>query len=83
MLIAALKEFAREFRRPVLLIHGDTHRLRLDRPFAEDPALARLQRLEVQGHPQVGGVMVRIDNRSAEPFHFSPIPDAPGGWRLR
>ena len=79
-LIGALKDFARRFARPVLMIHGDTHNLRIDRPYANEPGLSKVQRLEVQGHPRVGGVMVRIDNRAAEPFRFNPIPDALDAW---
>lgn len=82
-LIAALKAFAGHFARPVLLIHGDTHSLRIDRPYADKPELAKVQRLEVQGYPRVGGVMVQIDNRAAEPFHFHPIPNALDGWDLQ
>ena len=56
---------------PVLLIHGDTHRFRFDRPL-QDPdsggAIARVQRLEVPGSPLVAGVRVRIDPDAAEPF---------------
>lgn len=79
-LIAALKDFARQFKKPVLLIHGDTHNLQIDRPYAADPELRNIQRLEVQGHPRVGGVLVRIDDEAAEPFRFTPIPDALEAW---
>ncbi len=81
--VAALQDFARAFGRPVLLIHGDTHSLKIDRPYADDPLLARVQRLEVQGHPRVGGVMVRIDQTATDPFSFSPIPDALDAWETR
>jgi hypothetical protein len=79
-LIAALKAFALQLARPVLLIHGDTHRLKIDRPFSKLTGLEKVQRLEVQGHPLVGGVMIEIDHRRPEPFRFDPIPAALESW---
>ena len=61
---------------PVLLIHGDTHRFRFDRPLTEPDsgrAIARLQRLEVPGSPLVAGVRVRIDPDAAKPFDVKVV----------
>jgi hypothetical protein len=59
------------FPGPVLLIHGDTHRFRHDRPLI-DPATGspfeRLVRVEVPGSPMVGGVWVSVDPDAPEPF---------------
>jgi hypothetical protein len=59
------------FDGPVLVIHGDTHSYKLDRPL-RDPAggapIARLQRLEVPGSPTVAGVWVSVDPDADEVF---------------
>ncbi len=45
----ALQDILGKWPRPVLVIHGDTHRFRFDRPWPQIDA--RLQRLEVFGSP--------------------------------
>jgi hypothetical protein len=42
-LIAQLKRRAARFRRPVVLVHGDTHVHRLDHPWKDVPNLTRLE----------------------------------------
>ena len=42
-LIALLKHRAAAFRRPVLLVHGDTHVHKLDHPWKDAPNLTRLE----------------------------------------
>ena len=42
-LVARLKRRATEFRRPVVLVHGDTHHYRLDHPWKDAPNLTRLE----------------------------------------
>ena len=64
------------FPGPVLLIHGDTHRFRHDRPLI-DPATGspfdRLVRVEVPGSPTVGGVWITVDPRAPDPFGVEPV----------
>lgn len=67
--VLALTRQARRFARPVLLIHGDTHRYRFDRPVADAPNLARL---ETFGAPHVGWVKVTVDPASPELFAIAP-----------
>ena len=71
-LIALMGRFAG----PVLVLHGDTHRFRHDRPLI-DPATggpyARLVRVEVPGSPTVGGVWIRVDPDAPEPFAADPV----------
>jgi hypothetical protein len=66
----------RRFPGPVLLIHGDTHRFKHDRPLI-DPATGspfdRLVRVEVPGSPTVGGVWITVDPRAADPFGVEPV----------
>ena len=73
-ILTALREEAEAFGRPVLLIHGDTHTLRLDRPFwsEEQPDLPNLMRLETFGDPDVGWIQVRVDPGTRGLFGFTP-----------
>jgi hypothetical protein len=71
----ALVEVAKEFGKPVLLVHGDEHQYIVDRPF-RDPVtgepISNLQRLETFGSPAIGWVDVVVDTTLAEPFRFEP-----------
>ncbi len=66
-----------EFKKPVLLIHGDSHTFRIDRPFknSEGDTLANLIRLEVFGSSDIHAVRVLVEpnavNRSI--FSFQPV----------
>ncbi len=66
----------RSFPGPVLVLHGDTHRFRMDRPLI-DPArgipFERLVRVEVPGSPIVGGVWITVDPEAREPFVADPV----------
>ena len=75
------------FDGPVLLIHGDTHRYRFDRPII-DPAtgapIERVHRLEVPGSPFVAGVWVSVDPAAAEVFGVETLyPGAAENWLER
>ncbi|MFN0160688.1 MAG: metallophosphoesterase [Burkholderiales bacterium] len=58
-----LARAARAFGRPVLVVHGDTHRYQLDRPLKDEAgeSIANVTRLEVFGSPDLGWVRVTID----------------------
>jgi hypothetical protein len=75
-LLAALRDAAARLRRPVLLIHGDTHWQRVDRPFvdANGTVLPYLQRMETYGSPWVGWVKVTVDPADPDLFRFDPKP---------
>ncbi len=64
------------FNGEVLLIHGDTHRYRMDQPLA-DPrgrsALRNFTRLEVFGHPFTNWVRVRVSQHAGK-VTFTPSP---------
>jgi len=71
----ALVELAREFAKPILVIHGDEHRYTVDRPFRDrvtGQPIANLYRLETFGSPDIGWVDVVVDTTLAEPFRFEP-----------
>ena len=77
----ALIGLASQFRKPVLVVHGDEHQYIVDRPF-RDPVtgapIANLQRLETFGSPDIGWVDVVVDTTLAEPFRFEP--NLTPGW---
>lgn len=83
LLEALLKETI-EFPGQVLLIHGDTHWHRIDRPLlnpANGQRVASFTRLETFGYPIMGWVKVIIDTESPSLFRFeshaydaSPFP---------
>lgn len=60
------------FARPVLLVHGDTHTMRVDHPewTPETGILPNLTRLEGYGSPRVGWVEVLVDADGPEVFAF-------------
>ncbi len=61
---------------PVLLIHGDSHAYKTDRPFADarGKPIANLWRLEVFGEPRLHAVWVRVAAAGSQPpFRFTPI----------
>ncbi len=69
-----------EFGKPILLLHGDTHTFRFDRPLTLPETGERVEnvfRLEVFGAPTVGWVEVNVNTNSADVFSISPrvLPD--------
>ncbi len=74
--LAALRAAAEQLRRPVLLVHGDTHWQRVDNPFTDATGrpIANLTRLETYGSPWVGWVRVTVDRGDPRVFTFEPRP---------
>lgn len=67
----ALRREVETFGRPVLLVHGDSHRFILDRPWwnaATGAGVQNLIRLETFGSPTVGWVRVEVDPQSPGVF---------------
>ena len=66
-LLAALAREARDYRGEVLLVHGDTHRHRVDQPL-RDPVsgatLANFTRVEVFGYPTMNWVRIRVTEQA-------------------
>jgi len=72
--LAQVQAAAARLKKPVLLIHGDSHTQRVDTPFADpmgNPVL-NITRLETYGSPFVGWVKVSVDPDEPEVFHFEP-----------
>ncbi len=76
---------AKAYGKPVLLIHGDSHVLIIDRPLTEagantgigqtiaSPTLKNVTRLQVMGESDVGAVEVTVDTNTPGVFGFRPI----------
>ena len=75
-LLAALADEARRYEGEVLLIHGDTHWFRFDRPLVDPYSGQRVQnvtRLEVYGSPFVNWIYVTVNTDGAR-AQFSATP---------
>jgi hypothetical protein len=66
--------------KPVLYVHGDGHRYRVDQPLRDlltHDRIATFTRVEVFGSPVVGWVRVSVDPDAASPFAIAPGGEAP------
>jgi glycerophosphoryl diester phosphodiesterase len=63
-----LEDRAREFRRPVLLLQGDTHLYKTDRPLSRAPNLTRIV---VQGETASEWLRLTIDPRTRQVFDWA------------
>jgi len=74
--LLAFSKGAQALRKPVLLIHGDSHRLIIDQPLKaenQQQVLENVIRLEVMGDKQVQAVEVSVNPRAEQPFDFKPL----------
>jgi hypothetical protein len=73
--VSALTKGAVLFGKPVLLVHGDFHEYKLDKPFTDSAGktIENLTRLEVHGAPNVWAVKIRIDPASPALFKIAPL----------
>lgn len=72
--VAQLRQSAQRLRKPMLLVHGDSHTYRVDTP-VNDPAgqpIANLTRVETYGSPFVGWVRITVDPGAPGVFTFEP-----------
>jgi hypothetical protein len=67
-LVSRLRKRARRFGKPVLLVHGDTHRYRLDNPWKDTPNLTRLETF-----PTFTTEWVQVVARPATPEVFTIV----------
>lgn len=67
-----LLPLAKQFERPVLVIHGDSHQFRVDNPFRDSlgQPITNLTRLEVFGATDTRAVKVQVDLGSRSVFGF-------------
>ena len=74
--LATIETEARAFTKPVLLVHSDEHRYRLEqgRRFRRDgETLANVTRLETFGAVDIHGVFVTVDPGSPQVFLAGPL----------
>lgn len=72
----AFSQSARDFKNPVLLIHGDSHKLLIDQPLKtldRKYTLENVMRLQVMGAEYVQAMEIIVDTKSEQPFAFKPI----------
>ncbi len=73
--LAALRRLAVAYGRPVLLVHGDGHVLRIDQPLRDNAGrtLETVTRLMVMGAQEVHAVRVTVDPAEPGLFSFTPV----------
>ena len=74
--VGAFVKRAEAFKKPILLIHGDSHTFRIDQPFKGSDGKAVLDnvtRLEVFGSKHVHAVQVHVNTDAGGVFSFQPI----------
>ena len=77
--LALLRQEAARFAGPVVLVHGDTHRQRIDQPLTDPGSgepVRNLTRVETFGWPFFGWVLGTVDARDPQVFRFEAKP-----WR--
>jgi hypothetical protein len=68
----ALEEETIAFGRPVVLVHGDSHTFRIDKPMVSERHPLNFSRVETFGSPDVYWVRATVDPREEEVFSFEP-----------
>lgn len=79
-LVEQLRREAPKLKKPVLVIHGDTHAFRFDRPWAGEAGLARLLRVETFGSPLLNWVRVDVDPQHPLLFRVRPGTRSAGDY---
>ena len=69
---AALEAEVTAFDGPVVLVHGDSHTFRIDRPVISGTRPLSFTRVETFGSPDVHWVRATVDPRDPEVFSFEP-----------
>jgi len=73
--IDALERETIRFQKPVVLVHGDSHYFRIDKPLLGTRSKRRLEnftRVETFGNPDVHWVRARVDFDNPNVFSFEP-----------
>ncbi|HKH12914.1 MAG TPA: metallophosphoesterase family protein [Rubrobacter sp.] len=68
----ALEEEVVAFGKPVVLVHGDSHMFRIDKPVISERRPLNFTRVETFGSPDVHWVRATVDPRDEEVFSFEP-----------
>jgi len=73
--LGALEREVRAFGKPVVLVHGDTHQFRIDKPMRDSQSgqpIENFTRVETFGTPDVRWVKGTVDVRDPQVFRFEP-----------
>lgn len=69
-----LVDETRAFNGQVVLVHGDTHFFKIDKPMTnQSDMLKNFTRVETFGSPNIHWVKVSVDTKSPNVFHFEPV----------
>ncbi len=72
--LAALRQHAQAFGKPVLVIHGDRHRFTVDKPLYQGRQLMyHVTRLMVFGDAEVHGALINVDTDDPDIFSFKTL----------
>jgi hypothetical protein len=74
--LTSLSQNSARLKKPILLIHGDSHRLIIDQPLKapnQRDTLENVIRLEVMGAEQVQAVEIGVIPGASQPFEFKPL----------
>jgi uncharacterized protein YkuJ len=72
--VQAIEAGAKEFNKPILVIHGDSHELIIDNFRGTDGKIVpKVMRLQVMGEKYVNAVKVIVDPKSPGVFGFVPL----------
>lgn len=69
---SALEREVVAFDKPVVLVHGDSHTFRIDKPVISEERPLNFTRVETFGNPDVHWVRATVDPRDEEVFSFEP-----------
>ncbi|WP_114638635.1 hypothetical protein [Polynucleobacter necessarius] len=74
--LLAFTKGAQELRKPILLIHGDSHRLIINQPLKTEnqkDVIENVIRLQVMGDKQVQAEQIEVNPKAEQPFGFNPL----------
>jgi hypothetical protein len=76
--LALLEKETLAFKKPVVLVHGDSHYFRIDKPmgprgrFETTPIIENFTRIETFGQPNHHWVQIFVDENDSQVFTFKP-----------
>jgi len=76
LFLSALEAQVVAFRGPVLMVHGDTHMFRVDKPFktrAKHKRIGNFTRVEVFGPREIHGVRIVVEMGDPVRFKVAPL----------
>ena len=81
--LKALEEETLGYGKPVVLVHGDSHYFRIDKPMLNSRTgqrIAHFTRVETFGETDTGWLRVEVDPKDANLFVFKPYLSLSGEW---